>query len=155
MDTECVSLLPRVCEVLADSGRSLPDDTSLEKLLDWFTGLNKAGGSLLTTCPCLLEFISTVISNSTSDPAVLSFTIKLTGLMAATEDGFRTLQVRLSCALINSECNSAKNLTSVMMIPCRSALLWTWSSTFSPGMRQGSGMIPAYVLDGSRAYGAC
>ncbi|XP_030004452.1 LOW QUALITY PROTEIN: integrator complex assembly factor BRAT1 [Sphaeramia orbicularis] len=92
MDTECVSLLPRVCEVLADSGRSLPDDTSLEKLLDWFTGLNKAGGSLLTTCPCLLEFISTVISNSTSDPAVLSFTIKLTGLMAATEDGFRTLQ---------------------------------------------------------------
>lgn len=43
MDRECVSLLPRVCEVLADSGRSLPDDTSLEKLLDWFTGLALTG----------------------------------------------------------------------------------------------------------------
>lgn len=43
MDSECVSLLPGVCEVLADSGSSLPDDTSLEKLLDWFTGLTKAG----------------------------------------------------------------------------------------------------------------
>ncbi len=43
MDRECVSLLPSVCEVLADSGSSLPDDTSLEKLLDWFTGLTKAG----------------------------------------------------------------------------------------------------------------
>ena len=43
MDRECVSLLPAVCEVLAGSGRSLPDDTSLEKLLDWFTGLTKAG----------------------------------------------------------------------------------------------------------------
>lgn len=43
MDRECESLLPRVCEVLLDSGRSLPDDTSLEKLLDWFTGLTDAG----------------------------------------------------------------------------------------------------------------
>lgn len=43
MDSECASLLPQVCEVLADSGRSLPDDTSLEKLLDWFTGLTKSG----------------------------------------------------------------------------------------------------------------
>lgn len=42
-DSECVSLLPSVCEVLADPGRSLPDDTSLEKLLDWFIRLNKAG----------------------------------------------------------------------------------------------------------------
>ncbi|CAF92735.1 unnamed protein product [Tetraodon nigroviridis] len=42
MDSECASLLPQVCEVLADSRRSLPDDTSLEKLLDWFTGLTKS-----------------------------------------------------------------------------------------------------------------
>lgn len=40
---ECVLLLPRVFEVLSNSGKSLPDDTSLEKLLDWFTGLTKAG----------------------------------------------------------------------------------------------------------------
>lgn len=43
MDRECASLLPSVCKVLADSGRSLPDDTSLEKLLDWFSGLTNAG----------------------------------------------------------------------------------------------------------------
>ncbi|KAF3687878.1 BRCA1-associated ATM activator 1 BRCA1-associated protein required for ATM activation protein 1 [Channa argus] len=92
MDRECVSLLPRVCEVLADSARSLPDDTSLEKLLDWFTELTKTGGSLLESCPCLLEFISTAVYNPTLDPVVLSFTLKLTGLVAASEDGFRMLQ---------------------------------------------------------------
>lgn len=43
MDRECESLLPRVCEVLAASGSSLPDDTILEKLLDWFTALTEAG----------------------------------------------------------------------------------------------------------------
>lgn len=43
MDGECVLLLPRVCELLSNSGKSLPDDTSLEKLLDWFKGLTKAG----------------------------------------------------------------------------------------------------------------
>ncbi|XP_076583605.1 integrator complex assembly factor BRAT1 isoform X1 [Chaetodon auriga] len=102
MDRECVSLLPRVCEVLADSGRSLPDDTSLEKLLDWFTGLNAAGRSLLEACPCLLEFISTVVSDTASDPGVLAFTLKLTGLMAATEDGFRTLQERSVLDLVFS-----------------------------------------------------
>ncbi|XP_028450615.1 integrator complex assembly factor BRAT1 isoform X2 [Perca flavescens] len=94
MDRECASLLPSVCEVLADSGRSVPDDTSLEKLLDWFTGLTEAGGSLLEACPCLLKFISTVVYNAASDPGVLSFTLRLTGLMAATEDGFKMLQER-------------------------------------------------------------
>ncbi|KAM7009330.1 integrator complex assembly factor BRAT1 [Tautogolabrus adspersus] len=91
MDRECVSLLPRVCKVLADSG-SLPDDTSLEKLLDWFTKLIKTGESLLESCPCMIEFISTVVCNTASEPSVLSFTLKLTGLIAATEDGFLTLQ---------------------------------------------------------------
>ena len=43
MDSECLVLLPRVCAVLADPRQSLPDDTSLEKLLDWFTGLTKEG----------------------------------------------------------------------------------------------------------------
>ncbi|XP_076003933.1 integrator complex assembly factor BRAT1 isoform X3 [Genypterus blacodes] len=96
MDRECVALLPRVCEVLADSAKSLPDDTSLEKLLDWFTGLTKTGGSLLDACPCLIEYISTVIYNRALDPAVLSFTLKLTGLVAATEGNFETLQQRLT-----------------------------------------------------------
>ncbi|XP_042341259.1 BRCA1-associated ATM activator 1 isoform X3 [Plectropomus leopardus] len=92
MDRECVSLLPGVCEVLADSGRSLPDDTSLEKLLDWFTELTEAGVSLLEVCPCLPDFVSTVVQNTASDPGVLSFTLRLTGLLAANEDGFKKLQ---------------------------------------------------------------
>ncbi|CAK6971780.1 BRCA1-associated ATM activator 1 [Scomber scombrus] len=91
MDQECVSLLPRVCEVLADSSKSLPDDTSLEKLLDWFT---EAGRSLLETCPCLLDFVSTVVNNTDSDPSVISFTLRLSGLLTATEDGFKKLQER-------------------------------------------------------------
>ncbi|XP_037830668.1 BRCA1-associated ATM activator 1 isoform X2 [Kryptolebias marmoratus] len=93
MDRECVSALPRVCEVLAASGGSLPDDTSLEKLLDWFTELSEAGVSLLEACPCLLGFVSAVVSNdAASEPSVLSFTLKLTGLLAASEDGFKVLQ---------------------------------------------------------------
>jgi hypothetical protein len=43
MDGECVKLLPQLCKVLAVSGKSLPDDTSLEKLLDWFSGLTNLG----------------------------------------------------------------------------------------------------------------
>ncbi|XP_053273766.1 BRCA1-associated ATM activator 1 isoform X3 [Pleuronectes platessa] len=92
MDRECVSLLPRVCEVLRGSGSSLPDDTSLEKLLDWFTGLTEAGGSVQETCPCLLEFISAVVLKTSSDPGVICFTLKLSGLIASTEHGFKTLQ---------------------------------------------------------------
>uniref|UniRef100_A0A1A8FUG0 BRCA1-associated ATM activator 1 n=1 Tax=Nothobranchius korthausae TaxID=1143690 RepID=A0A1A8FUG0_9TELE len=93
MDRECVTVLPRVCEVLAASGSSLPDDTSLEKLLDWFTALTKDGVSLLEAFPCLLDFIPTVVNNSpASDASILSFTLKLTGLISATEDGFKVLQ---------------------------------------------------------------
>uniref|UniRef100_A0A3B5Q3G8 BRCA1 associated ATM activator 1 n=1 Tax=Xiphophorus maculatus TaxID=8083 RepID=A0A3B5Q3G8_XIPMA len=43
MDSQCVSTLPRVCGVLLESGSSLPDDTSLEKLLDWFTTIASEG----------------------------------------------------------------------------------------------------------------
>ncbi|KAM9770157.1 integrator complex assembly factor BRAT1 isoform 1-T1 [Menidia menidia] len=92
MDRECVSVLPRVCEVLAAPASCLPDDTSLEKLLDWFTALTKSGVSLQETCPCLLKFISTVVYDTSSDPSILSFTLKLTGLVGATEEGFKVLQ---------------------------------------------------------------
>lgn len=54
------------------------------------------GGSLLEACPCLLEFISTVVLNTAVDPGVLSFALRLTGLMAATEDGYEKLQVELT-----------------------------------------------------------
>uniref|UniRef100_I3J5I6 BRCA1-associated ATM activator 1 n=1 Tax=Oreochromis niloticus TaxID=8128 RepID=I3J5I6_ORENI len=102
MDRECVSLLPRVCEVLAASGSSLPDDTILEKLLDWFTALTEAGESLLEACPCLLEFISAVIHDTASAPGVLSFTLRLIGLLAAAEDAFRILKESLVLDLVFS-----------------------------------------------------
>ncbi|XP_028314827.1 integrator complex assembly factor BRAT1 isoform X2 [Gouania willdenowi] len=91
MEGECFTLLPRVCAVLA-AGSSLPDDTSLEKLLDWFSELTTAGVSLVKDCPCLLEFTSTVVNSATSDPCILSFTLKLVGLLASSEDGFIVLQ---------------------------------------------------------------
>ncbi|XP_047221733.1 BRCA1-associated ATM activator 1 isoform X1 [Girardinichthys multiradiatus] len=92
MDRECVLILPRVCEVLAASGSSLPDDTSLEKLLDWFTTITQTGVSLLEASPCLLDFLSNVAFNSTSGPSILSFTLKLAGLIGASEDGFKVLE---------------------------------------------------------------
>ncbi|XP_056136413.1 BRCA1-associated ATM activator 1 [Lampris incognitus] len=100
MDGECVAVLPRVCKVLANYGKGLSDDTSLEKLLDWFNGLTKAGGSLLEACPCLVEFITTVIRNASSDTSVLSFILKLTGLLVATEEGFIYLQEHSTLSLI-------------------------------------------------------
>nr|XP_057922007.1 BRCA1-associated ATM activator 1 isoform X2 [Doryrhamphus excisus] len=95
MDSECMLLLPSVCALLADCDKPLPDDTSLEKLLDRLTGLSESGVSLPESCPCLLDFISTVTNNTTCDPSILSFALKLSGLMAATDDGFRALQERL------------------------------------------------------------
>ncbi|KAM6971864.1 integrator complex assembly factor BRAT1 [Aplochiton taeniatus] len=98
MDEECVALLPQVCAVLADPRKSvtLPDDTTLEKLLDWLTELISTGKgkSQLEKYPCLLEFLSTVLEQESPDPSVLSFALKLTGLLAASEEGFRILQER-------------------------------------------------------------
>ncbi|XP_061737247.1 LOW QUALITY PROTEIN: BRCA1-associated ATM activator 1 [Nerophis ophidion] len=94
MDKECVLLLPGVCALLADSNQPLPDDTSLEKLLDRLTELSEAGVSLPESCPCLLDFLCTVTHNTTCDPSILSFALKLGGLMASTEDGFTALQER-------------------------------------------------------------
>ncbi|XP_019718037.1 integrator complex assembly factor BRAT1 isoform X2 [Hippocampus comes] len=94
MDRESATLLATVCALLADSAKPLPDDTSLEKLLDRLTEFSEAGVSLPDSCPCLLDFISTIASNSTSDPSIRSFALKLSGLLAATEDGYRALQER-------------------------------------------------------------
>lgn len=94
LDRESVMLLPRVCELLAASGSALPDDTSLEKLLDWFSQLSKADTTLHESFPCLLEFISSVTHNTAADPAIIAFMIKLTGLLAATVAGFQILQDR-------------------------------------------------------------
>ncbi|KAI7811103.1 BRCA1-associated ATM activator 1 isoform X2 [Triplophysa rosa] len=104
MDSECLSFLPRICVALADPRQSPPDDTSLEKLLDWFKDLpnqrNVNGEGLLQQQPCLLEFISSVCKCKDTDHAILSFTLKLTGLLAATEQGFSLLEEEglLACA---------------------------------------------------------
>ncbi|KAK2908633.1 hypothetical protein Q8A67_004470 [Cirrhinus molitorella] len=94
MDSECLALLPAVCLVLADPKQSPPDDTSLEKLLDWFKELHSQsnGQVLLQHQPCLLEFISSVCTSKTTDHAILAFTLKLTGLLAATTQGFHLLE---------------------------------------------------------------
>lgn len=62
----------------------------MNKLVSFCTG---AGVRLLETCPCLLDFISSVVNNTALDPDVISFTLKLTGSLAASEDGFKLLQV--------------------------------------------------------------
>lgn len=43
MDPECSQLLPALCAVLADPRQPVADDTCLEKLLDWFKTITKAG----------------------------------------------------------------------------------------------------------------
>lgn len=94
MDGDCSSLLPAVCLVLADPKQTPPDDTSLEKLLDWFKDLHSQsnGQVLLEHQPCLLEFISSVCASKATDPAILSFTLKLTGLLAASKQDFHLLE---------------------------------------------------------------
>ena len=52
-----------------------------------------AGVCLPEASPCLLDFISSVVNNTALDPGVISFILKLTGLLAASEDGFKLLQV--------------------------------------------------------------
>ncbi|XP_067298133.1 BRCA1-associated ATM activator 1 isoform X2 [Pseudorasbora parva] len=94
MDSDCLSLLPAVCLVLADPKQSPPDDTSLEKLLDWFKDLHSQSNEqvLLQQQPCLKEFISSVCTSKTTDPAILSFALKLTGLLAGTKQDFHLLE---------------------------------------------------------------
>lgn len=106
-----------------------------------------AGGSLLDACPCLLDFISVVVRNTSSDPSVLSFALKLAGLLAASEDGFQRLQVRLIKLFI---CSQVIELTCDIS-PCRNVHFWTRSLAFSAGRKQGSGRILVSGLVGSTA----
>ncbi|KAK1164775.1 BRCA1-associated ATM activator 1 isoform X2 [Acipenser oxyrinchus oxyrinchus] len=94
MERECAELLPSVCAVLADSKESVPDDTCLEKLLDWFRELTGKvpGLSLLQQNPCLTDLISSVQKLSDPEPSVLSFISRLAGLLAASEDAFYCLE---------------------------------------------------------------
>nr|XP_056722360.1 BRCA1-associated ATM activator 1 [Euleptes europaea] len=96
MDAKCTQLLPSVCTVLADPRQPVCDDTCLEKLLDWFQSLTSTGSSLLLLeeNPCLTELILTVLRQEAPNPTILSFVLRLTGLMAASESCFQHLQQR-------------------------------------------------------------
>ncbi|KAL2086632.1 hypothetical protein ACEWY4_017691 [Coilia grayii] len=96
MDNDCIALLPGVLTFLADPKQSLPDDTCLEKLLDWLVSIVKEDDdrNLLDKQPSLLEFLSGMFDSKTADPIILSFALKLTGLLAATEKGFGRLDER-------------------------------------------------------------
>ncbi|KAM6423708.1 integrator complex assembly factor BRAT1 [Liasis olivaceus] len=94
MDAKCCQLLPSVCTVLADPGHPVADDTCLEKLLDWFKALASPGPSLLVLeeNPCLIELILTVLKQGEPNPVLLSFVLRLTGILAASESSFQHLQ---------------------------------------------------------------
>ncbi|KAG9349815.1 hypothetical protein JZ751_026168 [Albula glossodonta] len=92
MDRRCAELLPLVCSVLADPKQAPSDDTCLEKLLDWFTDLTAPDSSLLEKNPCLITFITSVCASKTAEPSIISFALKLAGLLASTEEGFYVLK---------------------------------------------------------------
>lgn len=96
MDSDCLNLLPSVCEVLADSTLLLHDDTSLEKLLDYFKELIVRNDEqyLMQYQPYLLQFLQSVTKLQTVDPSVFSFSLKLAGLLAGKEHSFTLLEER-------------------------------------------------------------
>ncbi|XP_036913809.1 BRCA1-associated ATM activator 1 isoform X1 [Sturnira hondurensis] len=94
MDPECSQLLPALCAALADPGQPVADDTCLEKLLDWFKTVTEAGSSLvlLEDSPCLVELLFQAPKAQGLSPGVLSFSLRLAGVLAAQEDCFQYLQ---------------------------------------------------------------
>ncbi|XP_015732276.1 BRCA1-associated ATM activator 1 isoform X1 [Coturnix japonica] len=94
MSRECALLLPRVCAALTDPKQSGFDDTCLEKMLDWFRELREAEPTvkLLQDNPCLPSFFTAVLTLPEPEPNILSFTLRLAGVVAAVEDSFVHLQ---------------------------------------------------------------
>ncbi|NWU99920.1 BRAT1 protein, partial [Upupa epops] len=94
MTRECSVLLPRVCAALSAPQPPRLDDTCLEKLLDWFELLTESDPSveLLQNNPCLTEFITSVLALPEPSPSILSFTLRLAGILAASENRFQHLQ---------------------------------------------------------------
>ncbi|XP_074960961.1 integrator complex assembly factor BRAT1 isoform X1 [Phalacrocorax aristotelis] len=94
MTDECSLLLPRVCAALADPRQPGSDDTCLEKLLDWFRCLADLDPTmeLVQDNPCLTELIISVLALPEPSPRILSFTLRLAGILAASESRFQHLQ---------------------------------------------------------------
>ncbi|NXD21383.1 BRAT1 protein, partial [Spelaeornis formosus] len=94
MTRECAVLLPRVCAALAEPRQLELDDTSLEKLLDWFRSLTWFDPTveLVQNNPCLTELITSVLALPDPSPGILSFTLQLAGILASSESRFQHLQ---------------------------------------------------------------
>lgn len=97
MDPESSRLLPALCAVLADPRLPEPDDTCLEKLLDWFRSLAAAGPSLrlLQEHPCLVELLRRSAEGPEPSRPVFAFSLRLAGVLSAQESCFHLLQAKL------------------------------------------------------------
>ncbi|NWT42612.1 BRAT1 protein, partial [Chroicocephalus maculipennis] len=94
MTRECALLLPGVCAALADPRQPGSDDTCLERLLDWFRSMTEfdPSVSLVQDNPCLTEFITSILALPEPNPSILSFTLRLAGILASSENRFQHLQ---------------------------------------------------------------
>ncbi|XP_018410969.1 PREDICTED: BRCA1-associated ATM activator 1 [Nanorana parkeri] len=94
MDAECSQLLPHVCGILVDSRQLVKDDSIYEKLLDWFKSLLSVvpPERLLAENQCLVGLFQQVLNMEEPDPSLLAFSMRLVGMFAAQEGGFKYLQ---------------------------------------------------------------
>ncbi|NWX95511.1 BRAT1 protein, partial [Nothoprocta ornata] len=94
MSRECGLLLPRVCAALAGPRPPAADDTCLQKLLDWLGELSEAepGLKLVQDNPCLAELLAAVLALPEPGAGLLSFALRLAGVLAASESAFQHLQ---------------------------------------------------------------
>ncbi|KAM4025500.1 integrator complex assembly factor BRAT1 isoform 2-T3 [Anomaloglossus baeobatrachus] len=93
MDAECAQLLPHVCGVLVDNRQLMTDDSIYEKLLDWFKCLlgTVSAEDLLNENPCIPGLFQKVLSIEEADHSLLAFAMRLVGVLAAQEGGFKYL----------------------------------------------------------------
>ncbi|XP_069840030.1 BRCA1-associated ATM activator 1 [Dendropsophus ebraccatus] len=93
MDEECSQLLPHVCRVLVDNRQLMTDDSIYEKLLDWFSCLlgTVSAEGLLNDNPCIPALFQQVLNMEEADHSLLAFSMRLVGVLAAQEGGFRYL----------------------------------------------------------------
>ncbi|XP_063790693.1 BRCA1-associated ATM activator 1 isoform X2 [Pseudophryne corroboree] len=93
MDAQCFQLLPDVCGILADSRQLMTDDSVYEKLLDWFKSLlmTVPPEMLLDENQCVAGLLQQVLRVGETDPSLLAFSMRLVGMLAAQEGGFKYL----------------------------------------------------------------
>uniref|UniRef100_UPI00358F6614 BRCA1-associated ATM activator 1-like n=1 Tax=Myxine glutinosa TaxID=7769 RepID=UPI00358F6614 len=88
-------LLPAICRLLAQPHYEAPDDTCLEKLLDWLQELitDAGNGGELECWSCLSNFLEQAWASKDSlGSDVLSFSLRLAGMLAVDVHRFQHLQ---------------------------------------------------------------